>query len=72
MSEIPIVGAYVLHLYCQCPECVSEGWKRQYNGGNQEYCEPTKAQTFARARKLGWKINESKGIAIAPRHPKTK
>lgn len=65
-----IVGGYVLHVYCQCSVCVAEPWRRQYNGGSQEYCEPTKSRAFRTARASGWKINESKDRAIAPNHPK--
>jgi hypothetical protein len=54
-----IVGGYSLDLYCANDE-------HAYKKGKDSFAGSSKADSFRYAKSAGWKISESKDIAICP------
>jgi hypothetical protein len=59
-----IVGGYELHLYCDSCE---RPYHRDIAGrrvSGHQFSGDTKQDTYRQARKLGWRINDSKRTAM--------
>ena len=62
---MPVVGGYLIDLYCDCPKCVGED---TWNPGS--FAGYDKSDTYQQARKHGWKFKRD-GSVIAPGHKDT-
>lgn len=61
-----IVGGYTLHLYCDSTK--HEPWQRGHPPAFIELYHPNRlGSCFRDARKLGWKIDRARGVALCPK-----
>lgn len=65
-----ISSGYSIHLYCSCEACRTSPAGRMFNGGFQEFAEPTKSRTLRSARQAGWRIDWKGQRCWAPKHIK--
>lgn len=54
-----IAGCFVLHLYCENPDCTEPMFESQR-------APETRAKAYAEARKYGWQINARESKAYCP------
>lgn len=78
---MPATGAYTLHLYCDCKDCLGEDRDIAYDEaycrynniqcGFSEYSGETYAECVGIARKDGWQIGHNRQTCYAPGHKRS-
>lgn len=77
---MPATGSYVLHLYCDCKDCLAnpntaydEGHHEYHKTqcGFSEYAGETYAGCAGVARKDGWQIGHNRQTCYAPGHKRS-